>query len=143
MRGKKTLSLVLVAGAATASLSLFVAQGAWASGRPGGQPVTASGTGTLGSPWTLKSMHDDLNGAQIVGEEFEIFPVNGVGQTWRITFADNGVVFFTGTDVATATGIREVHSTANQAGTQHMTAHAVNQNTGEVIDGAVDLPPLA
>jgi hypothetical protein len=143
MRGKKTLSLALVAAAATASLSLFVAQGAWASGRPGGQPVTASGTGTLGSPWTLKSMHDDLNGAQIVGEEFEIFPVNGVGQTWTITFADNGVVFFTGTDVATATGIREVHSTANQPGTQHMTAHAVNQNTGEMVDGAVDLPPLA
>lgn len=143
MRGRKTLSMVLVAGAAAASLSLIGAQGAWASGRPGGQPVTASGTGTLGSPWTLKSMHDDLNGAQIVGEEFEIFPVNGVGQTWTITFADNGLVFFTGTQVATTAGIREVHSTANQPGTQHMTAHAVNQNTGEVVDGAVDLPPLA
>ena len=53
----------------------------------------------------------------------------------------NGTVFFTGNDVATATGIREVHPTANQPGTQHLTAHAVNQVTGEVIDGAVDVPP--
>ena len=46
------------------------------------------------------------------------------------------------TQVATATGIREVAMTANQGGTQHMTAHAVDQVTGEVVDGAVDLPPL-
>lgn len=143
MRFRKTLSMVLVTGAATATLSLIGAPGAWASGRAGGPAVTNSGHGTLGSPWKLKSMHDDLNGKQIVGEEFEITPVNGVGQTWTITFADNGLVFFTGTQVATTTGIREVQSTANQPGTQHMTAHAVNQTTGEVVDGAVDLPPLA
>jgi hypothetical protein len=59
--------MVLVAGAATASLSLIGAPGAWASGRPAAQPVTASDTGTLGSLWRLKSMHDDLNGAQIEG----------------------------------------------------------------------------
>lgn len=50
--------------------------------------------------------------------------------------------FFTGTRVATTTGIREVQATANQPGTQHMTSHAVNQDTGEVVDGAVDLPPV-
>ena len=139
MRGKKAV----VVAALAVGLSLVGAPGAWASGRPGGPAVTNSGTGTLGSAWKLKSMHDDANGAQIVGEEFEIAPVGGgVGQTWTITFADNGVVFFTGTQVATATGIRVVESTANQPGIQHMTAYAVDQDTGEVVDGSVDLPPL-
>ena len=129
-------------GVAVALGAVVMPTASWASGRPGGQPVRQTGVGTLGSPFSLKSMHDDNNGMQVVGEEFEITPSNGVGQTWSITFADNGTVFVQTTQVATATGIREVAMTANQAGTQHMTAHAVDQVTGEVVDGAVDLPPL-
>jgi hypothetical protein len=126
---------------AAATLGGLSAPAALASGRPGGQPVTASGQGSLGSQWKLKSMHDDANGQQIVGEEFEIN--GGAGQVWDVTFADNGTVFFSGAVTATAQGLRVNASTPNQVGTQTMSAHAVNETTGEVVDGSVALPPLA
>jgi hypothetical protein len=112
------------------------------SHRPCGPPVTTSGHGTLGTSWNLKSMHDDdgPGGSLVVGEEFEI-NTQVAGQLWTITFADNGTVFFTGDDVSAATGVREVHAAPNQPGIQHMTVHAVNHDTGEAIDGAVDVPP--
>jgi hypothetical protein len=116
--------------------------GGGGSGRPGGQPVTNDGFGSLGTAWHLKSMHDDLAGAQVVGEEFEIDAPDP--QNWTITLADNGTTFpFTetiGVGSLTVNGM-----TANQAGTQHMTASAKDTVTGEVItpDKAfVDLPPL-
>jgi hypothetical protein len=112
-----------------------------ASGRPCGPGVSISGVGSLGSPFTLKSKHDDdgPGGSQVVGEEFEInVPA---GQVWQITFADNGIVFFDQLSTSTAAGIREVHAAPNQPGSQHMTIHAVNTITGEVIDGAVDVAP--
>jgi hypothetical protein len=112
-----------------------------ASGRPCGPGVSTSGHGSLGSAWTLKSKHDDdgPGGTQVVGEEFEIkVPA---GQTWDVTFADNGVIFFQGPSISTADGIREQHAAPNQPGTQHMTVHAVSEGTGEVIDGSVDVPP--
>lgn len=146
----KSAAALLVAGAA-ATLTLAAGPAAFAKdgggsgggGRPQGPPVTASGTGSLGSAWKLKSMHDDndATGALIVGEEFEI---NGnAGDTWVVTFADNGTTFFTGDEVAAAAGITVNASTANQAGSQVMTAHAVNEQTGEVVNGSVTLPPLA
>jgi hypothetical protein len=118
------------------------ATSASASGRPCGPPVSTSGVGTLGTSFKLKSMHDDdgPGGSLVVGEEFEIF-TQVVGQVWTITFADNGLVFFQADDPATPTGIREVHPTPNQPGTQHMTVHAVNHTTAEVIDAFVDVPP--
>jgi hypothetical protein len=134
----------LIAVVATA-LTLVTAGGAEASGRRCGPASSTNGVGSLGTLWTLKSMHDDdgPGGTFVVGEEFEI-NTQIAGQVWSITFADNGLVFFTADDVSTATGIREVHPTANQPGTnQHMTAHAVNRTTGEVIDGAVDVAPVA
>ena len=139
MRGKHIAAVAVLVGALAVTTS-----GAANASRRCGPPSTANGVGSLGTPWTLKSMHDDdgPGGTFVVGEEFEI-NTQVVGQTWTITFADNGKVFFTGTDVSTATGIREVHPTANQPGTnQHMTVHAVNAATGEVIDGAVDVAPV-
>ena len=65
--------------------------GGGGGGRPGGQPVTNDGFGSLGTAWHLKSMHDDLAGAQVVGEEFEIDAPDP--QNWTITLADNGVTF--------------------------------------------------
>jgi hypothetical protein len=97
--------------------------------------------GSSGSPWTLKSKHDDdgPGGSLVEGEEFEInVPA---GQVWSVTFADNGVVFFDALSTAAAGGIREVHAAPNQPGNQHMSVHAVSRSTGEVIDGAVDVPP--
>jgi hypothetical protein len=125
------------------ALTLVTTNAADASRRCGPTSST-DGVGTLGTSWTLKSKHDDdgPGGSFVVGEEFEI-ATQVVGQVWTITFADNGLVFFNADDVATAAGIREVHPTANQRGTiQHMTAHAVNHATGEVIDGAVDVAPV-
>jgi hypothetical protein len=63
------------------------------------------------------------------------------GQVWQVTFADNGAIFFDQPSTATAAGIREVHAAPNQPGTQHMTVHATNSLTGELIDAFVDVPP--
>lgn len=141
MLRKRVLTLALATGLAMPVSGVLFAPAAQAV-RPCGPPVSTSGTGTLGTPWTMKSMHDDdgPGGTLVEGEEFEI-NTQVAGQLWTITFADNGTVFFTGDDVSTATGIREVHAAANQPGTQHMTVHAVNHVTGETIDGAVDVPP--
>jgi hypothetical protein len=148
MRRGSAFALLTAVGAL--SLSLAVAPAALASnggggggsGRPGGPPVSASGKGNLGSAWTLKSMHDDnAAGGQIVGEEFEIN--TPPGQVWTVTFADDGTPFFTVSQTATAAGIRADSSTPNQPGTQDMSVHAVNQTTGEVINGSVELPPLS
>jgi hypothetical protein len=118
--------------------------GGGGGGRPGGQPVKKDGFGSLGTPWHLKSMHDDndATGAQIVGEEFEIDAPDP--QNWTITLTDGKVSFpFTetiGADSLTVNGM-----TANQPGTQHMTASATDSVTHETItpDNAfVDLPPL-
>ncbi|MGV9294803.1 hypothetical protein [Amycolatopsis sp. NPDC003676] len=139
MRYKHIAATTVVAGL----LSLVVTGNAEASRRCG--PTSeADGAGSMGTSWTLKSKHDDdgPGGSFVVGEEFEIH-TNVPGQVWSITFADNGQIFFTGDDVSTATGIREQHPTANHPGTnQHMTAHAVNHTTGEVIDAAVDVAPV-
>jgi hypothetical protein len=135
---------VLLAGAVGVALSAAGTPGAWASH---GKKVEAStsGVGTLNSPWTLKSALDDANGVLTVGEEFEIntsanTPPDAVGQPWTVTFAQNGQVFLTDTQSTAATGIREAKMTPRQTEPLHMSVHAVNLVTGEVIDGAVDLP---
>jgi hypothetical protein len=155
---RKGFARALLTAGATLALTLAVAPAALAdgggghgggngggnggSGRPGGPPVTASGTGTLGTGWTLKSMHDDnAAGAQIVGEEFEIDAP--AGQTWNVTFADNGVTFFSAAEVTAAGGVTINSNTPNQAGTQDMTATAVNPATGEQISAAVELPAIS
>ncbi|MCP2340809.1 hypothetical protein [Actinomadura rupiterrae] len=117
---------------------------ALAQGRRCGPGVSKTGSGSLGTGWSLKSMYDDdgpVQGQLVVGEEFEIF-TQGAGQHWSVTFTHNGTVFFSNSDdVSTATGIREVHMTsALHNTTQTMNAHAVRKDTGEVIDGTVTLP---
>ncbi|GAB3166741.1 hypothetical protein [Amycolatopsis sp. NPDC004378] len=135
----------IAAGIVAASLvSLVVTGTAEAKGRRCGPTYEQDSTGSLGTPFTLKSKHDDdgPGGSFVVGEEFEIH-TNVVGQTWSITFADNGKVFFTGDDVSAVGGIREQHPTANQPGvTQHMTADALNHTTGETIHGFLDVLPV-
>ncbi|MFE0027169.1 hypothetical protein [Amycolatopsis sp. NPDC059021] len=136
---------VLSAAAAAVIAGVVTAPAAQASGRRCGPAVSTAGTGTLGTTWTLKSAYDDdgpVPGKLVVGEEFQI-NTQGAGQHWTVTFADNGTVFFSNPDdVSTVGGIREVHmNPAVHHTPQHMTAHAVRHETGEVIDGAVDLPP--
>ena len=161
---KRSVFALLTAGTAL-SLSLAAAPAAFAvtapapvpashgggggggggGGRPGGPAVKKDGFGSLGTPWHLKSMHDDIDatGQQVVGEEFEIDAPDP--QNWVITLNDGTVTFgFTetiGADSLTVNGM-----TPNQPGTQHMTATATDTVTHETItpDKAfVDLPPLA
>ncbi|HKN97829.1 MAG TPA: hypothetical protein VJX10_11980 [Pseudonocardiaceae bacterium] len=112
------------------------------SGRPCGTATATSGQGTLGSAFTLKSMYDDDGAVPgvVVGEEFEI-NTEAVGQHWTVQLADNGVVFLDQDLVSTATGIKAMSMTPAQPGDQVMTAHAVNTDDGETVDGTVTLDP--
>jgi len=110
------------------------------SGRRLGPPGSTSGTGTLGSPWTLKSQHDDDGPGPVVGEEVEI--KTPAGHVWTVTLADNGTPFFSQDVTADATGLLAMSKTADLGIDQVMSAHAVDKATGEVVDGAVDLPAL-
>lgn len=140
---RQRLLAFFAVAAASAAVLLGVQSGAPAAaqGRPCGPPSMTTGTGTLGSPFTLKSMYDDdgPGGIVVVGEEFEI-NTQAAGQVWTVTFTYNGTVFFNADSTSTAAGIREVHPTPYKGGTSHMTAHAVSKVTGEVVDGFVDLP---
>jgi hypothetical protein len=139
------LAFAPAALAGTAPAPVPARHGGGGGGRPGGQPVTKDGVGSLGTTWHLKSMHDDVDatGQQVVGEEFEIDAPDAAN--WVITLQDNGVTFpFTETIAADSLTVNGM--TPNQPGTQHMTASATDTVTGETISpnvAFVDLPPLA
>jgi hypothetical protein len=142
----KSSAAALTATAAVA-LSMLAAPAGFAQGGNGGgsgggrklgPAVSTSGTGTLGSPWTLKSQHDDDGPGLVAGEEFEIN--TPAGHVWTVTLADNGTPFFSQDVTADATGLKAMSKAADTGTDQHMTAHAVDKATGEVVDGAVDLP---
>ena len=123
-----------------AAPSAFAQGGGSGSGRRLGPAVSTSGTGTLGSPWTLKSQHDDDGPGPVVGEEFQIN--TPAGHVWTVTLADNGTPFFSQDVTADATGLLAMSKTADLGIDQVISAHAVDKATGEVVDGAVDLPAL-
>jgi hypothetical protein len=145
----KSSAAALTATAAVA-LSMLAAPAAFAQGGDGGggggggrrlgPAVNTSGTGTLGSPWTLKSQHDDDGPGLVAGEEFQIN--TPAGHVWTVTLAGNGTPFFSQDVTADATGLTAMSKAADTGTDQHMTAHAVDKATGEVVDGAVDLPAL-
>lgn len=145
-------SVAAATAAAAVVLSLVGAPAAFASGkggggggggagggRPLGQGASTSGVGSLGSEWTLKSKHDDDGPGFVAGEEFEID--TPVGHVWTVTFADDGHPFFSTDSAATATGVRVMGKVAAAPTAEVvMSVHAVDHATGEIIDGAVDLP---
>jgi hypothetical protein len=145
---KRLFASVPVAAATALALGALMAGPAMAQGggggggggggRPCGPSHSTSGQGSLGSGFTLKSMYDDNAGAVVVGEEFEI--AVPAGQVWTVTFSDNGTVFFSGDVTSDAAGVRVVEMTAYHGGTSHMAAHALSKQSGETVDGAVDLP---
>jgi hypothetical protein len=139
----RILAAGLTIGAAALATTMVAGPNAYAShGRPCGDPVSTTGHGTLGSPFTLKSMYDD-DGTQpgvVVGEEFEI-NTEAAGQQWTVQLADNGLVFFNQTLTSTAAGIKAMGQTPAQPGDQVMTAHAKNLGNGETVDGTVKLGP--
>lgn len=139
----RVLAVVLAAGAVALTTSAVTGTAADAKGRPCGQPVMTQGQGTPG--WTLKSQYDDDGtnpGGLVAGEEFQI-NTEGAGQHWTVVLSDNGTAFFTNNDdVSTATGINETHPNPTFHHINNvMSAHAVRQDTGEVIDASVTLPP--
>jgi hypothetical protein len=116
--------------------------GGGGGGRPCGTATATAGNGTLGSPFTLKSMYDDDGAVPgvVVGEEFEI-NTEAIGQHWTVQLADNGFVFFSQNLISDAAGIKGMSMTPAQPGNQVMTAHAVNTDNGEIVDGTVTLNP--
>jgi hypothetical protein len=145
----RILGTGLAIGAITVATTVLAGPDAFAShggggggGRPCGTDMATSGHGTLGSPFTLKSMYDD-DGAMpgvVVGEEFEI-NTEAVGQHWTVQLADNGVVFFEQNLISDQTGIKAMSQTPAQPGDQVMTAYAVDTDNGEFVDGTVTLDP--
>lgn len=134
---------IAIALSGLAVVSGVAAGTAQASGRRCGPAVKTDGVGTLGTSWTLKSQYDDdgpVGNPLVAGEEFEI--ATAAGQHWLVSFADNGVVFFSNPDdVSAAGGIREVHPNPTRHNqTNRMSVHAKRLDTGETIDGFVDLP---
>ncbi|WP_067460332.1 hypothetical protein [Actinomadura macra] len=148
MRIRAVAGLV-TAGALALTTAVATGTAAEAKERPCGRPVMTSGTGSQGTPWTLKSQYDDDGtppNRLVAGEEFEI-NTEAAGQRWSVSFTDNGTEFFRNdNDISTADGIREVHPNPVARGNpNHMAVHAVRKdaagNVIEVIDGAVDLAP--
>ncbi len=144
----KASSITVLTATLALGVSLLSAPAAFAShgggggggGRPGGPAVKATGVGSLGSPWTLKSQHDDDGPGPVAGEEFEIrTPATHI---WHVTLADNGTVFFDQDVPATADGLRAMGKSPDQGIDQVMSAHAVDLGTHEVIDASVTLPAL-
>jgi len=141
--GRRIVRTVLLTGALSVALGSAATQTAWASdAKP---PLGAVGVGTLGSPWKMRVALNVGNGQMDVGEAFAIdtsanTPPDGVGQPWAITFAQNGHIFFNDTQITATTGVSDLKTTPRMAGPLHMTVHAVNQVTGETIDGGVAVP---
>ncbi|MFC4055842.1 hypothetical protein ACFOY4_39665 [Actinomadura syzygii] len=140
---------LLVVGALALSTAVAAGGAAQAKERPCGRPVSTSGHGTAGTPWTLKSQYDDDGtppNRLVAGEEFEI-DTGVAGQHWSVVFTDNGTEFFRNNDdVSIATGIREVHPNPVPRGLPNvMAAHAERKdaagNVIETIDGSVKLDP--
>jgi hypothetical protein len=141
----------LAISAAAIAATVLVGPNAYAShggggggggGRPCGTDMATAGNGTLGSAFTLKSMYDDDGAVAgvVVGEEFEI-NTEAVGQHWNVQLADNGTVFFNQNLISDPTGIKGMSMTPAQPGDQVMTAHALNTDNGETVDGTVTLGP--
>lgn len=144
---KRPLASALAVAAATVVIGTLAATPALArggaapdSGRPCGPTMSTAGSGSHGSPWTLKSKYDDDAGLQ-VGEEFEI-NTNVVGQVWKITFTYNGATFATDNVTSTATGVRDVERASYTGGPSLMAINAVNGTTGETINGSVQDPVI-
>jgi hypothetical protein len=136
------ISAAAIAATVLVGPNAYASHGGGGGGRPCGTGMNTAGHGTLGSPFTLKSMYDDDGAVPgvVVGEEFEI-NTEAVGQQWTVQLADNGLVFFNQILISDVNGIKAMSMTPAQPGKQVMTAHAVNAGNGEVVDGTVTLDP--
>ena len=133
---QKGMGLIL-AGLVAASI-LAVTPAAFAGSAKHGGGVQKQGRCDANSTWKLKAKPDNAR----LEVEFEV-DQNVSGDTWNVRLRDNGMTFFKGTRVTVPpSGSFTVHRfTANQAGTDTITARAANQRTGEVCRAALTIEP--
>jgi hypothetical protein len=95
--------------------------------------IIRTGNCSAASDWKLKLSPE--NGR--IEVEFEV-DQNVVGDTWRVTLRDNGVLVFRGRAVTQApSGSFEVRKViADRAGPDHIVARGLNLRTGEVCSGS-------
>lgn len=152
---KRPLTTLLAATAATVAIGALSATPALARGGPGpggggggggGRPCGAttatSGSGSLGSPFSLSGKYDDNDaqpGVVIVEEEFQV-NTQVANQVWNVTFTDNGTTFFSGSVTSTTAGVHASASTTYAGGTSALTVAAVNQTTGETVNSTITAP---
>lgn len=119
-------------GGLAAVATLGLAPAAQAQG--GGGDVIREGSCSAGSTWKLKVGLD--NG--LIDGEFEV-DSNVVGQTWKVTIADNGTTILRQSFVTQApSGSFEANfNGANQSGADRIQAKAVNPDTGETCKAAL------
>lgn len=98
--------------------------------------VIRTGSCSGSSDWKLKAKPD--NGRLEV--EFEV-DQNVNGQVWNVKLKDNGSTFWHGlkTTHSPSGSFSLTKRTANNAGTDTITGRAVNQNTGEVCQGSLNI----
>lgn len=98
--------------------------------------VIKQGSCSIASDWKLTLSPEDGQ----VEVDFEV-DQNVVGDTWKVQLADNGAIFFSGKRVTQApSGSFDVtRLTANQPGTDTITARAKNVSTGEVCQATVSV----
>ena len=101
-----------------------------------GASVIHTGSCSASSDWKLKAKPD--NGKLEV--EFEV-DQNVNGQVWNVKLKDNGSTFWHGvrTTQAPSGSFSVTKRTANNAGTDTITGRAVNQSTGEVCQGSLNI----
>ncbi|MDQ1614969.1 MAG: hypothetical protein QOJ60_908 [Actinomycetota bacterium] len=133
MNTRRHIATIALAGATAAAI---VAAPTPAAASGGGTGVRASGTCSGSTHWTFTAKHDDGR----VETELEI-DSNHNGQTWRVRLWDDGVRYFAGQRVTQAPSGSFVvrRSTANRAGTDHLTARARNLSNGELCRAHVNL----
>ena len=138
-----TFGVAMTVGAALATAVLVgptATAGQIDATHPCSPGVTATGTGTLGTPWILKAQSDQAGATgTVVGAEFEIN--TPAGRQWSIQLADDGFVFFNKVVTSGATGATAIGQTPAQPGNdQVITATADDLGDGEHINATVVLP---
>jgi hypothetical protein len=134
------MNLTRVVGAAAVaalSLSTLMLTTTSAEAKGGRVRVHTSGACSASTEWELKSKVDDGR----LEVEFEV-DASRKGQVWTVTLADNGTTFWTGMRTTRGrSGSFEVEKrTANQVGTDTITATASNAKTGETCSGSLVFP---
>jgi hypothetical protein len=136
MKGTPMLNLRVLPLAATLAVGGAVLAAAPLAAAKSGPVVKVGGVCSKNSTSKLKLKSED-RGIEV---EFEV-DQNRNNRTWHVVLKDNGAVFFAGNRMTHApSGSFSVSKlVANGAGTDSITARAVNQTSGEVCRASVSI----